>query len=163
MSAQRPTYYELLKDPRWQKKRLEIFQRDDWQCRWCFTGEVTLNVHHTYYQRGAAPWEYPDHALLTLCESCHAKITDRRRVLDQLIARITTVPFGADYLEQLIGYAAAFASHVATSDVIRVRSQDEGVGIADYFGIDPELLGDRTAIDDVEAYRLRLRARGDMG
>ncbi len=26
------TYAEQLKDPRWQKRRLEILQRDEWRC-----------------------------------------------------------------------------------------------------------------------------------
>lgn len=32
-----------------------------------------LNVHHNYYTRGKKPWEYPDDALVTLCEDCHKK------------------------------------------------------------------------------------------
>ena len=32
-----------------------------------------LNVHHSYYIRGKKPWEYPDDALVTLCEDCHKK------------------------------------------------------------------------------------------
>lgn len=44
------TYYEMLKDPRWQKKRLEIMERDEFACRDCGDKESTLNVHHTYYE-----------------------------------------------------------------------------------------------------------------
>ena len=32
-----------------------------------------LNVHHNYYIVGKNPWEYPNDALVTLCESCHQK------------------------------------------------------------------------------------------
>ena len=32
-----------------------------------------LNVHHKYYVRGKAPWEYEDDALITLCKDCHRK------------------------------------------------------------------------------------------
>ena len=32
-----------------------------------------LNVHHKYYMQGLKPWEYPDDALVTLCEDCHKK------------------------------------------------------------------------------------------
>ena len=39
-------YVEKLKDPRWQRKRLEILQRDDWKCYWCKDDKTTLNVHH---------------------------------------------------------------------------------------------------------------------
>lgn len=64
-------YLEKLKDPRWQKKRLQILERDEWCCRVCFDSERTLHVHHRYYKRGADPWDYPDSALVTLCEGCH--------------------------------------------------------------------------------------------
>jgi len=64
-------YAELLKSPQWQRKRLEIMQRDNWQCVICLDGNSTLNVHHKEYLRGHKPWEYGDHALMTLCEACH--------------------------------------------------------------------------------------------
>lgn len=65
------TYAEKLKDPRWQKKRLEIMNRDNWTCQQCHLGIETLHVHHRYYLPGKDPWEYPDTLLVTLCESCH--------------------------------------------------------------------------------------------
>ena len=64
-------YSEKLRDPRWQRKRLEILQRDDFSCQSCGDQESTLNVHHCYYSTGKLPWEYPDPSLVTLCESCH--------------------------------------------------------------------------------------------
>ncbi|MDZ4345946.1 MAG: hypothetical protein U1E51_26330 [Candidatus Binatia bacterium] len=64
-------YAQQLRDPRWQKKRLEIMERDGFTCRHCESTKKTLNVHHTYYESGAAPWEYPEHALVTFCEDCH--------------------------------------------------------------------------------------------
>ncbi len=32
-----------------------------------------LNIHHKYYVQGREPWEYPNEALITLCEDCHHK------------------------------------------------------------------------------------------
>jgi len=64
-------YSDLLKDPRWQKKRLEIFQRDDWACFECGSKENTLHCHHKKYEYGRLPWDYPDENFLTLCEACH--------------------------------------------------------------------------------------------
>lgn len=46
------TYKEKLKDPRWQKKRLEIFDRDGWKCVECGDKDSTLNVHHIFYLSG---------------------------------------------------------------------------------------------------------------
>ena len=63
------TYSEKLKDPRWQKKRLEIFQRDDWKCLGCEASHTTLHVHHLKYS--GEPWEVENEFLETLCESCH--------------------------------------------------------------------------------------------
>ena len=33
-----------------------------------------LNVHHTYYQNGLLPWEYPEKSLLTYCQICHEEL-----------------------------------------------------------------------------------------
>lgn len=72
MSDRQPTYVEKLRDPRWQRKRLEILSRDNFTCLWC--GETTkpLNVHHRYYVARRDPWEYPNGALQTVCEDCHS-------------------------------------------------------------------------------------------
>ena len=64
-------YSELLKDPRWQKKRLEVLQLDAWQCRKCNAKDMCLHVHHLYYIKDNKPWEYDNSALITLCEECH--------------------------------------------------------------------------------------------
>lgn len=64
------TYLESLKDPRWQKKRLEIFERDQWTCRECMSSDDTLHVHHILYE-SSLPWETSDKFLITLCEKCH--------------------------------------------------------------------------------------------
>lgn len=68
-------YSEKRKDPRWQKKRLEVMERDEWTCQQCFGSETTLNVHHRWYERGHDPWDYPDECFLTLCEDCHGNET----------------------------------------------------------------------------------------
>ena len=63
-------YSDKLKDPRWQRKRLEILERDDFTCQSCMDSESTLVVHHRYYEN-VEPWEYPNEALVTLCANCH--------------------------------------------------------------------------------------------
>ena len=64
-------YSELLKDPRWQKKRLEILQRDNFKCMSCGETKDTLHVHHIRYEYGNNPWDATDKDLITLCEACH--------------------------------------------------------------------------------------------
>lgn len=65
------TYQEKLKDPRWQKKRLEILERDDWKCVLCCNSKDTLHVHHKFYNKSKNPWDYENEMLETLCEDCH--------------------------------------------------------------------------------------------
>lgn len=71
------TYSEKLKDPRWQRKRLEIMERDDFSCRSCFSREKPLQVHHCYYLPKQNPWDYNSDSLITLCEECHYEQTHR--------------------------------------------------------------------------------------
>lgn len=76
-------YSEKLKDPRWQKKRLEIFERDGWKCRRCKSEDKTLTVHHLKYKQGAEPWGYDNIDLLTLCEPCHSEEYEWRARAEQ--------------------------------------------------------------------------------
>lgn len=66
-------YWEKLKDPQWQKKRLEALQRADFACELCGDSENTLHVHHKEYFKGRDPWEYDLDQLAVLCEACHAE------------------------------------------------------------------------------------------
>ena len=65
------TYRTKLQDPKWQKKRLEIMQRDDWKCMHCNDKTTMLSVHHKTYFDDREPWEYDDNLLVTLCQPCH--------------------------------------------------------------------------------------------
>lgn len=84
-------YSDLLKSPQWQKKRLEIFKRDNFTCQSCHATEVTLNVHHAVpYRKNTMPWEYENDELITLCEDCHAVIKD-------LIEQCVEIVYGRCY------------------------------------------------------------------
>lgn len=72
-------YSEKLRNPKWQKKRLKVLERDNWECQICFDKESTLNVHHRYYEKGKEPWEYDLNVLVTLCEECHQSETESIR------------------------------------------------------------------------------------
>lgn len=65
------TYKEKLLDPRWQRRRLEILERDGFKCRLCNDPHTTLHIHHFNY-RNIEPWEYDDEELITFCKHCHA-------------------------------------------------------------------------------------------
>lgn len=85
------TYGQKLLDPRWQKRRLEILERDGWKCQEpdCGDKTATLHVHHRWYEPGADPWDAGDDALVTLCESCHEAERGRRGIEDALLDRLS--------------------------------------------------------------------------
>jgi len=72
-------YSEKLKDPRWQKLRLKVLERDEWSCFQCGEKELMLSVHHLYYMSGKEPWEYSKEDLITLCENCHTEEYEMRK------------------------------------------------------------------------------------
>lgn len=74
-------YFEKLKDPRWQKRRLEILARDNFTCE-CGDTESTLHIHHAYYIKNREPWEYPNWSLQTLCADCHKSAGERDEEAD---------------------------------------------------------------------------------
>ena len=64
------TYSKKLQDPRWQKKRLLVFERDNFKCTLCGDDKTTLNVHHEKYFK--QPWDAELDDLKTLCFTCHS-------------------------------------------------------------------------------------------
>jgi len=80
-------YSDKLKDPRWQKVRLKVFERDEWTCQICFGKESQLKVHHKYYIQGKEPWDYSRDALVTLCEKCHAEEWENRPEAEHALMR----------------------------------------------------------------------------
>lgn len=104
MSATHVPYWEKLKDPRWQKKRLEIMERDEFSCVDCDDDKSTLNVHHCYYKKGFEPWEYPDECYKTLCENCHNNRHDIRSDLDAVMSVLSL-----NDLFAILGYVKGLA------------------------------------------------------
>lgn len=68
-------YSKKLRDPRWQKKRLEVLQRDQFACRICQAQDKELHIHHRRYSNGDCPWDSPTDDLVTVCTDCHDRIT----------------------------------------------------------------------------------------
>jgi hypothetical protein len=52
-----------------QHQRIIAIQKDD---EWVYFND--MHVHHTYYQEGLNPWEYPNNSLQTLCWDCHERL-----------------------------------------------------------------------------------------
>ena len=93
------TYYKLLQDPKWQKKRLEILNRDEFMCQYCGDKDSTLHVHHKSYIYGNAIWDYPESNLITFCESCHDKVTETKKAIKSIIDEDLTM---SDELGELL-------------------------------------------------------------
>lgn len=73
ISERKKQYYKDLEHPLWFKKRQIILERDNHKCKLC--GKKTnLCIHHIKYRNGKRPWEYPNSALVTLCNECHTKV-----------------------------------------------------------------------------------------
>lgn len=66
----------MLKKPLWQKKRLEIMERDNWTCQRCCDQDSELQIHHFNYFKN--PWEAGSEDLITLCKSCHSIIENQK-------------------------------------------------------------------------------------
>ena len=66
------TYARKLSNPKWQRKRLKILERDKWTCNKCGDTETELHVHHLEYHKN--PWDTPNNLLTTLCAHCHELI-----------------------------------------------------------------------------------------
>uniref|UniRef100_A0A6M3JBN4 Putative HNH endonuclease n=1 Tax=viral metagenome TaxID=1070528 RepID=A0A6M3JBN4_9ZZZZ len=96
-------YSEKLLDPRWQKLRLEVFERDEWTCRNCQDTETTLTVHHLSYSPGKEPWDYPIDNFLTLCKTCHENEFETRPDYEKmLLSAIKAKGFMADDLYRIV-------------------------------------------------------------
>lgn len=74
----RDAFLAMFRDPRWQKKRLEIMERDCFACAECGDETNNLQVHHICYEKDSKPWEYDDMSLITLCDSCHQEEHNER-------------------------------------------------------------------------------------
>ncbi len=78
-------YKEQIKHPKWQKKRLEILDRDKWACQACFDTEETLHVHHKCYKPNKKIWEYDNKLLITLCKTCHEEQRSNENIYDTFL------------------------------------------------------------------------------
>lgn len=118
------SYSDRLKDPRWQRKRLETLDSQGWECQKCGSKDDTLHVHHNYYLRGKEPWEYSSEQLTVLCEDCHGEVESLIKELHESLSF-----FSLGEIEFIVGVANATRN--ADEDIeIPCRSWEEAHGIA---------------------------------
>jgi 5-methylcytosine-specific restriction endonuclease McrA len=63
-------YKKAINSREWQEMREAVLRKDGYECKKCGDSS-NLHVHHKFYVLGHAIWDYPSHALETLCEDCH--------------------------------------------------------------------------------------------
>jgi hypothetical protein len=128
------TYYEKLRDPRWQRKRLEIMERDNFTCMSCGNKEKTLNVHHKTYRKNADPWDYPDENFVTYCKYCHEEMhmhfdEIKMSVKDSYAAMILSCLASCDHdaLEHMNSIRLVVEDSLMTCDVELNNARIQGV------------------------------------
>jgi hypothetical protein len=122
-------YFEKLKDPRWQKKRLEILNIHDFTCQECGNADNTLHVHHPFYEKNKDPWDYESDVLMCVCDSCHSLMHYQENIFDSYAKNVKSGGNG----RSLMFYAGLLAgfSHDGPFDIdIPDYEFAEGLGIA---------------------------------
>jgi len=122
-------YSELLKDPRWQRKRLEILSAADFTCEDCGDKEKTLHVHHKIYKRGAKPWEYQDYDLQCLCADCHERTTAIGKRFDSVLSDFKSACGSYEMLWVIGAMQACIGMSHPTPDV-EILEHEESIGVA---------------------------------
>lgn len=111
-------YRAQYRDPRWQKLRLKVFERDGFVCKECGRDDQQLHAHHKRYIRGWKVWEYPVWMLVTLCDDCHAGAHDGQGLWFEVVAdQLLQLAPDGDCLGHL-SYALSLAESVDDGDWI---------------------------------------------
>ena len=146
----RKSFEEQIKDPRWQKRRLEIMQRDEFTCQMCGDKESTLHVHHIKYVSGRNYWEYNDWEMITLCAECHsAEHSAKVDFINGIISDLNSI--GLMYIEILGALEEIF--HLSLGD-----SSVDGKTLSEIFGkkLSGYVIGD---IENIEKWRNKIRQK----
>jgi 5-methylcytosine-specific restriction endonuclease McrA len=99
------SFFAKYKDPRWQRKRLEVMEASDFKCENCGANNKTLNVHHKSYKKNHAPWDYENEELECLCEDCHSYKHDIKNRLAAALHEFKTKPnYSESPEEELLGF-----------------------------------------------------------
>jgi hypothetical protein len=85
------TYSEKLRDPRWQRKRLEILERDNFTCQLCSNDKMELHIHHIEYNEN--PWDSHEDNLITYCKVCHKNIEKSKKSDFRIIKALHEYPY----------------------------------------------------------------------
>lgn len=115
-------YSEKLKHPKWQRKRLEVLQRDDFKCCLCGDDETELHIHHLKYT--GEPFEAPLEHLQTICKVCHSNIEDHKEYNIEKCKGIISDD------KQLRCYVYKLNSDLLLLDIWRDKQQLQGIYVS---------------------------------
>ena len=114
----------MYKHPKWQKKRLEILDRDGFKCKLCGATENQLHVHHKYYDNAIKLWEYPGESLVTLCNECHKTVHRKKKDLDDILWK-----FDFDVFDALRGLLLSMMTNPGLEKPI-IYNEKQALGFA---------------------------------
>jgi hypothetical protein len=119
-------FWEKYKDPRWQRRRLEIMHNADFSCEGCGSKSSTLNVHHKLYRKGFNPWDYNNLELMCLCEDCHEAWHLMKEHLNVSLQFIDLEAY-----KEVVGYAVGVSLRSAYPEVsVHFKSESGMTGAA---------------------------------
>ncbi len=124
-------YADQLKNPMWQKRRLEVLSDNQFTCELCGDKETELHVHHRLYLKGLKAWEYNTDQLQCLCSRCHEDIhrasqaiQERLEFVDDMRSKIIVMGF----LDGLSSLKPAFEGPLySTGHALGVAARDTQV------------------------------------
>lgn len=118
------TYTQKLKDPRWQKKRLIILERDEFTCLLCGDDSEELHVHHTRYV--GEPWECPNEHLQTLCKTCHSIVSNLKNSEIQYISKGVNHAVAIED-DELVHLIRINTDNLFTETIVTVNRRDDDI------------------------------------
>lgn len=121
------TWKDQLQDRRWQKRRLQILERDEWCCVRCADADPTsrLDVHHKVYRWGCPPWEYSDDELDSRCAHCHKLTTLAQRLLRSNVSLLISVDNGEASFALPEGITTGVAEFDALGEIVPAGDERE--------------------------------------
>ena len=147
--ATKNTFLEAYKNPKWQEKRLEVMEIVGFECSDCGSKDNTLHVHHTYYEKGKKPWEYPIESLHCLCEDCHKKAQNINTLLKRQLGKI-----GLQHHIELLGYAVAIEAMWDESTMIDVFDYEFALGVGNCWELKAEEVIDALVEGQIDGWTL---------
>lgn len=115
------SYFEKLEDPRWQKIKSRVQERDHFICQYCGDDETSIHVHHMAYGKGE-PWEIDINLLQCLCKVCHKKITSFQKILKE-----ENITVSLEHWENICTFSSFAGDDIDPSSIHRLKYLHENM------------------------------------